>query len=54
MYKKTVVAAVMAAAMMSAQAQPQDKIKIGFLSTLSGPTAALGTSVLNGFNLGLK
>ncbi len=54
MYKKTVIAALMAGAMMTAQAQPNDTVKIGFLSTLSGPTAALGTSVLNGFNLGVK
>lgn len=52
MFKKTVVAALVAGAMVSAQAA--DKVKVGFLSTLSGPTAAIGTAVLDGFNLGLK
>lgn len=52
MFKKTVVAALVAGAMMSAHAD--DKVKIGFVSTLSGPAAALGTAVLDGFNLALK
>jgi branched-chain amino acid transport system substrate-binding protein len=52
MFKKTVVAALVAGAMMSAQAA--DKVKVGFLSTLSGPAAPLGVSVLDGFNLALK
>lgn len=30
-----------------------DKVKIGFLSTLSGPGAALGVDIRDGFNLGL-
>lgn len=52
MFKKTLFAALVAGAMLHAQAA--DKIKIGFLSTLSGPSAVLGTSVLDGFNLALK
>ena len=31
-----------------------DKIKIGFLSTLSGPAAALGADIRDGFNLAVK
>ena len=31
-----------------------DKIKIGFLSTLSGPSAALGVDIRDGFNLAIK
>jgi branched-chain amino acid transport system substrate-binding protein len=31
-----------------------DGLKIGFITTLSGPSAALGTELLDGFNLGLK
>ena len=31
-----------------------DKIKIGFLSTLSGPAAALGVDIRDGFNLAIK
>jgi len=52
MFKKSVIAVALAAAAISAQAA--DKVKVGFLSTLSGPTAVLGTSVLDGFNLALK
>jgi len=31
-----------------------DRIKVGFLSTLSGPSAALGVDIRDGFNLALK
>ena len=31
-----------------------DKIKIGFISTLSGPAAALGVDIRDGFNLAIK
>jgi len=31
-----------------------DKIKIGFISTLSGPNAAIGNDIRDGFNLALK
>ncbi len=31
-----------------------DRIKIGFLSTLSGPNAAIGADIRDGFNLALK
>lgn len=36
------------------QAQAADKIKIGFLSTLSGPGAALGVDIRDGFMLAIK
>ncbi len=52
MFEKTVIAALLAAAILPAQAS--DKVKVGFLSTLSGPGAVLGTSILDGFNLALK
>ena len=35
-------------------AQAQDKLKIGFIATLSGPPAVLGTQLRNGFLLGIK
>jgi branched-chain amino acid transport system substrate-binding protein len=35
-------------------AQAQDKLKIGVVSTLSGPPAVLGTQMRNGFLLGVK
>jgi len=34
--------------------QAADQIRIGFLSTLSGPGAALGIDIRDGFNLGIK
>src|SRR5215470_19005774 len=35
-------------------AQAADQVKIGFLSTLSGPAAAIGTDIRDGFNLAMK
>lgn len=35
-------------------AQAQEKLKIGFIATLSGPPAVLGTQLRNGFLLGVK
>lgn len=31
-----------------------DKVKVGFIATLSGPAASLGEDILNGFTLGIK
>src|SRR6267378_2358244 len=44
-------AAAMAAAVA---AQAADKVKIGFISTLSGPNAAIGSDIRDGFNLAVK
>src|SRR6267378_3328158 len=44
-------AAAMAAAVA---AQAADKVKIGFISTLSGPNAAIGSDIRDGFNLAIK
>jgi branched-chain amino acid transport system substrate-binding protein len=52
MFKKTMLAMLVAGAMLPVQAA--EKIKVGFLSTLSGPGAVLGTAVQDGFNLALK
>src|SRR3954470_17828251 len=38
----------------ASQAAAQDKLKIGILTTLSGPPAALGTQQRNGFQLAVK
>ncbi|MGE0311851.1 MAG: ABC transporter substrate-binding protein [Lautropia sp.] len=38
----------------SSTALAADPVKIGFVSTLSGPSAALGTDILDGFKLALK
>ena len=40
------------AAAMAVQAA--DKVKIGFISTLSGPNAAIGSDIRDGFNLAIK
>jgi len=43
-------AAVLAFTALIGQAQAVDKIKIGFLSTLSGPSAAIAIDIRDGFN----
>ena len=44
-----------AAAMAAAVAvHAADKMKIGFISTLSGPNASIGTDIRDGFNLAVK
>jgi branched-chain amino acid transport system substrate-binding protein len=42
------------ALLASSPALAADKIKVGFLSTLSGPSGAIGIDIRDGFNLGLK
>src|SRR3954466_13999216 len=54
---KYVVSTIAAAAALGFLAQPalaQEKLKIGVLTTLSGPPAALGVQQRNGFQLALK
>ena len=41
------------AMLLGMSANAADKVKIGFISTLSGPLAALGTEIRDGFRLGL-
>jgi branched-chain amino acid transport system substrate-binding protein len=53
----TIIAAACAAtacALSLDAAQAQDKLKIGFVATLSGPPAVLGGQMRNGFLLGVK
>jgi branched-chain amino acid transport system substrate-binding protein len=45
---------VAALGLIATQAAAQEKLKIGILTTLSGPPAALGTQQRNGFQLALK
>jgi len=54
MKKLPLVLAAVAAASFATQAAAQDKLKVGILTTLSGPPAALGTQQRNGFQLALK
>ena len=49
--RSMVVAAAMAAALT---AQAADKVKIGFISTLSGPNASIGTDIRDAFALAVK
>ncbi|WP_213953767.1 ABC transporter substrate-binding protein [Variovorax sp. dw_954] len=48
------IAAALAVAAAMAPACAADKIKVGFLSTLSGPGGALGVDIRDGFQLALK
>src|SRR3569833_3055925 len=52
-FRIAAIATVSALALTSA-AQAQEKLKIGLLTTLSGPAAALGIQQRNGFELALK
>ena len=54
--KRTRLASFTAAVLLSmaVSAQAAESIKIGFLTTLSGPGAALGQEIRDGFNLGVK
>lgn len=51
---KTTLAALALATSLLPAAQAADKLKVGFLSTLSGPGAGLGVDIRDGFALGLK
>jgi len=48
------LAVVVAAAAFAFNAQAASELKIGFLSTLSGPAGAIGVEIRDGFNLALK
>ena len=48
------LATVSSLALATAAAQAQDKLKIGVIVTLSGPSAVLGGQVRDGFNLAVK
>ena len=52
--KRTLVALISLAAMAAVPVHAADKVKIGFISTLSGPNAAIGADIRDGFNLALK
>jgi branched-chain amino acid transport system substrate-binding protein len=44
----------LAALLLAGAAQAADKVKVGFVSTLSGPAAAIGIDIRDGFNLGVQ
>ncbi len=56
MLSRVIVASAMALVASSALAQDKaaDKIKIGLITTLSGPPAVIGQQQRNGFQLALK
>ena len=49
---RSIVCAAALAAALGAQAA--DKVKVGFISTLSGPNASIGTDIRDAFNLAVK
>jgi branched-chain amino acid transport system substrate-binding protein len=50
--KKTLLAALLATTICAAHAA--DSVKVGFMSTLSGPAAGLGVDIRDGFQLAMK
>src|SRR5919197_3237145 len=44
----------LAACVLAAPAEAQEKLKVGIIATLSGPPAVLGQQLRNGFNLAVK
>src|SRR5437660_2546582 len=52
--KRTVFLVAAAATLALTPTQAQDKLKIGIISTLSGPPAVIGQQLRNGFLLGVK
>jgi len=52
--KPLAVVALLASLLAAPTARAADPIKIGFITTLSGPGAALGQEIRDGFNLGIK
>ena len=51
---RTLVAAAVTVTALSAVAQSSEPVKIGLLSTLSGPGAGLGVDIRDGFQLAVK
>jgi branched-chain amino acid transport system substrate-binding protein len=56
LFPNPALAAVVAAtlSLVAAGAQAADRVKVGFVSTLSGPSSALGVDIRDGFQLAVK
>ena len=54
LHRLALVATLGGALFAASAAQAADAVKIGFLTTLSGPGAVIGNEVRDGFNLGIK
>src|SRR5437879_13611046 len=48
------IAGIAVAALLSFSAHAANELKIGFLSTLSGPAGGIGIEIRDGFNLAVK
>ena len=51
---RLLIVAALALSTLAAAAQAAEKIKVGFISTLSGPLSVLGIDIRDGFNLALQ
>lgn len=51
MYKQFFIIPFIAVFLFVNSAISADKVKVGFIATLSGPAASLGEDILNGFTL---
>lgn len=54
MFTKRALLVTAAAALLALPAQAADKVKVGFIATMSGPASALGRDLLDGFKLGVE
>jgi branched-chain amino acid transport system substrate-binding protein len=54
MMVKTLAASAVALSLLAAPAAAQNKLKIGFIATMSGPGGALGKDMVDGFMLGIE
>lgn len=54
MFMKRALLVTAAAALLALPAQAAEKVKIGFIATMSGPASALGQDLLDGFKLGVE
>lgn len=54
MFKRTTVLILGLVLLSGASAVAADKVKVGYIATMSGPGASLGIDILEGFKLGLK
>ena len=54
MTKRIIAVALMVLVCSSMTTFAADEVKIGYIGTLSGPAASLGTDILDGFKLGIE
>src|SRR5690606_4171507 len=54
MFMKRALLVTAAAALFALPAQAAEKVKVGFIATISGPASALGQDLLDGFKLGVE